>query len=171
MADLHRAIIGMTGSGKTFYAQQTAREFCRARCYTLVLHKPREVWPADCATWQTDDPERFRRMFWAAKRCACFIEMADADVDKYDREFHKMFSQGRHEGHRCFYLSQYGPQVHPIIRMNCTSLALFASNKPAAKQWAEEFNDDELMKACNLPPRWFYMKPSRYEPARLLTLA
>jgi hypothetical protein len=169
--ELHTASIGGTGSGKTFLNITKARQYRRDGIGTLILHKPREPWPAECASWQTDEPPRFLDMFWRAKRCACFMELADADVDKYDREFHRCFSMGRHEGHRCHYISQYGPQVHPIIRMNCTSLALFATNRRAAATWAEEFNDERLLRACELPPRVFFWKASRYEPARLLTLA
>ena len=169
MDDLHRAIIGCVGSGKTFSCQQTAREFYAAGVGVLVLHKPREPWPV--ASWQTDDVERFKRMYWAAKRCACFMELADADVNKYDDDFVRMFTLGRHEGHRNFFISQYGQQVNRVIRMNCSSLALFATGRTAAKAWAEEFNDEELLKACQLPPRWFYLKRSRYEPARLVTLS
>jgi hypothetical protein len=166
--DIHRAIVGGVGSGKTYYCQQTARAFKQAGIGVLVLHKPREPWPA--ASWQTDDPERFKTIYWKAKRCACFMELADADVSKYDGDFVKMFTLGRHEGNRNFYISQYSKQVHPVIRMNCSSLVLFATHRSAAKMWAEEFNDDELLKACQLPPRWFYLKRSRYTPAELVTL-
>ncbi|MDR1279502.1 MAG: hypothetical protein LBK99_01600 [Opitutaceae bacterium] len=166
MAEYHRAIIGSTGSGKTFYAQQCLTAFRRANIGSLVLHKPLEPWPG--ASWQTDDVEKFQRMFWASKRCACFMELADAAVDKYDDRFHRCFSMGRHWGHRCFYISQYGPQVHPVIRMNCTSLALFSVNRKAAATWAEEFNDETLMRAVTLPPFWFLLKANRFTPAQLI---
>jgi hypothetical protein len=168
---LHTAIIGTTGSGKTHLARNFAAIARAGGVSTLILHKPREIWPQNAADWQTDDPARYQSMFWRAKGCFCVMELADADVDKWDREFHKCFSQGRHEGHRCVYVSQYGPQVHPIIRINCDALALFATNKRAAATWAEEFNDERLMLAANLKPREFFWKPSRFDPARLLTLA
>ncbi|MBW7895160.1 MAG: hypothetical protein H3C27_08600 [Opitutaceae bacterium] len=167
----HRAIIGQTGSGKTHCARATAKTYRAAGTHTLVLHKPREVWPADCASWQTDDPARFLRMFWASRGCACFMELADADVSKWDTEFHRCFTQGRHEGHRCYYLSQRAAQVHPNIRENCESLCLFSVGRKAAKLWAEEFNDDALLGAVHLQPHWFWFKPSRYAPAQLLKLS
>jgi hypothetical protein len=98
------------------------------------------------------------------------MELADADVSKWDTRFHLCFTQGRHEGHRCFYMSQRAAQVHPNIRENCESLCLFAVSMKAARLWAEEFNDETLLGAVNLPPRAFYFKPSRFQPARLLTL-
>ncbi len=98
------------------------------------------------------------------------MELADADVDKWDARFHLCFTQGRHEGHRCFYISQRAGQVHPNIRENCESLCLFAVGMKAAKLWAEEFNDPALLGAVQLLPHSFLFKPSRYQPARLLKL-
>lgn len=162
---LHAAIVGQTGSGKTYAAQSEAREFIKGDVKTLVLHKPREPWPRTAASWQTDDPAKYLAMFWRAKRCACFMELADAGVSKWDTEFHKCFSQGRHEGHRCFFLSQRAATVHPTIRENCSALYLFSVAPAAAKLWAEEFNDLELLKAVTLPPTAFFYKPNRYTPA------
>jgi len=110
----HGAYLGMTTAGKTYGAQQSARDFRRRGIGVLVLHKPREPWPADCVSWQTDNPDEFLRMFWAARVCACFMELADADVEAADTRFHKCFTQGRHEGHRCYFLSQRAAQVHAL---------------------------------------------------------
>lgn len=169
----HRAIIGQTGSGKTHCAQQTAWEFRQRGVGVLVLHKPRELWPAGAVSWQTEDRDAFLRMFWAARQCACFMELADADVERSDDRFHKCFTQGRHEGHRCHYLSQRAAQVHPNIRENCESLCLFSVGMKGAKLWAEEFNDPELIGAASLKPveHFFYYKASRSVPARKMKLA
>lgn len=168
---MHRAIIGQTGSGKTHCAKATARDVRRSGRMTLILHKPREPWPADCVSWQTDDPALFLRMYWAAKNCDCFMELADADVSKWDTGFHRCFSQGRHEGHRNYYLSQRAAMVHPNIRENCSSLCLFSVPMKAARLWAEEFNDDTLLRAVQLPPHFFFFKPSRFAPAQLLKVS
>lgn len=169
----HRANIGQTGSGKTHCAQQTAREFRLRGIGVLVLHKPREPWPADCVTWQTDDPEKFLRMFWASRGCACFMELADADIEKSDDRFHRCFTQGRHEGHRCHYLSQRAAMVHPNIRENCESLCLFSVGMKGARLWAEEFNDLDLIGAAQLKPaqHLFFFKASRSVPAVRMKLA
>ncbi len=169
----HRAVIGQTGSGKTFAAQQMARDFRRRGVGVLGLHKPREPWPADCVSWQTADADEYLRMFWAARGCACFMELADADVEKSDDRFHRCFTQGRHEGHRCFYLSQRAAQVHPNIRENCESLCLFSVGMKGAKLWAEEFNDVALLGAASLDPKehYFFYKASRSpEPAKKIKL-
>lgn len=163
----HAAIIGQTGTGKTHAARSLARCFIASGVKTLALHKPREPWERAAASWQTPDPATFLPMFWKAKGCACFMELADAGVSKWDTEFHKCFSQGRHEGHRCFFLSQRAATVHPTIRENCSSLYLFAVPPAGARLWAEEFNDEELLKAVSLPPHIFFYKANRYTPAIL----
>lgn len=168
---MHRAIIGMTGSGKTHSAKGTARDVKASGRGVLVLHKPREPWPAECASWQTSDPAEFLRVYWASRSCDCFMELADADVSKWDEGFHKCFSQGRHEGHRNYYLSQRAAMVHPNIRENCSSLCLFAVPIKGARLWAEEFNDPTLLRAVTLPPFFFFFKPSRFSPAQLLKVA
>jgi len=170
---LHHAIIGLTGSGKTFYAQSLARVHRRAGTDTLVLHKEREPWPGDAVSWQTSDPEAMLRVFWRSKSCAVFLELADAEVGKYDERFHRCFSMGRHEGHRCYYLAQRGEQTHPTIRDNCSMLALFACTGRAARAWADEFNAAELLGAASLDPARhnFFLKTRGPSPARLLLLA
>lgn len=160
----HGAIIGMTTSGKTTLAMQFARDFRKLDIPTLVLHKPREAWSEECASWQTSDPEKFLAKFASCQGHACFMELADGSVDKYDSRFHKCFTEGRHDGHRCYYLSQRAATVHPAIRENCIQLCLFTVTSSAAKIWAEEFNDLGLMQAVDLPPYVFLHKENRYSP-------
>lgn len=169
----HAAIIGSTGSGKTYLAQDLARIALRRGRGVMVLHKEREPWPlpAGPLTFQTHNPEHFLAVYWRARSCDCFMELADADVDKFDSRFHRCFTQGRHEGHRNFYLSQRAAMVHPNVRENCASLYLFAVPIKGARLWADEFNDAALLAATTLPPRYFFHKPSRFRPARLCTLA
>ena len=159
----HAAIIGQTTSGKTFLGQQLAKGFQAAGVGVLVLHKPREPWPY--ANWQTSDPERFLAKFWQCQRCAVFMELADNGVSKWDERFHKCFTEGRHNGHRCFYLSQRAATVHPAIRENCESLYLFTVSAKAATVWSEEFCDTILLKASSIDQYHFLYKRNRYTPA------
>lgn len=161
----HGAIIGMTTSGKTTLAKEMAKAFRARGVETLVLRKPREVWPAASASWQTDDPERFLSAFWQSKSCACFMELSDGAVSKWDERFHKCFTEGRHEGHRCFYISQFASTVHPVIRGNCESLYLFTVDYDGAKKWSSSFCDVALLDAVKLPQFHFLMKANRYTPA------
>ena len=163
----HSTIAGMTQSGKTFAGMELAKGFRLAGVGTLILHKPLEIWPASAASWQTDDPEKFLWQFDRSRGCAVFMELSDAAISKFDERFHRCFTTGRHLGHRCHYMTQRASTVHPAIRENCTALYLFACAASAARVWAEEFNDDTLMRASTLPMYVFLHKPSRFEPAAI----
>lgn len=172
---IHEAIIGQTGSGKSHLAKRKAAGFRRAGIPVMVMHMDIEPWPAECHSWQSSDPAEFLRMFWASRGCAVFLEMADAEVNKWDVGFHRCFTKGRHFGHRCFFVSQRAAQVHPAIRENCSSLALFSVQAAPARLWSQEFNDNTLLQAASLKPNPphtfpFYYKANRFDPAQLLTL-
>lgn len=189
--DFHTACLGQTGSGKTFATQCIAASIITQGMKTIVLHKPDEPWSAASASWQTHDPEEYLRMYWASRNVACFMELSDADVGKYDKRFHDCFTRGRHGGRHNFYLSQRAAQVHPNIRENCASLLLFSVGKAAANLWAEEMNDPRLVSgpipssimtadqlagdvkcgAMALPKHYFFYKPNRYTSARLMKLS
>lgn len=166
----HGAIIGLTTTGKTTHGIQGAATFRKYNVPTLVLHKPREPWPEASASWQTEDPEEFLWKFARVQSHACFMELADGLVDKYDSRFHICFTQGRHDGNRCYYLSQRAATVHPAIRENCESIALFTVDWDAAASWAKTFVDRKLLEAPGLPPHCFLYKPNRYTPAMPLKL-
>lgn len=187
--DFHTAILGQTGSGKTYGAQQIARDLRRRGVGVIALHKHSEPWPADAVAWQTDSPERFAAMYWRCRSVAAFMELADADVSRFDGDFHRMFTRGRHLGIHNFYLSQRAALVHPNIRENCASLLLFSVGAKAAALWAEEMSDlalrDAEIPASILPPQiaanaerprgatglprhWFFYKANRFTPARLM---
>jgi hypothetical protein len=120
--------------------------------------------------WQTPDPETFLRKFWRCQNVVAFMEFADAKVEKFDDRFHDCFSQGRHNGIRCYFLSQRAAQVHPTVRENCSGLYLFSCGAKGAAVWAEEMCDDILLGAAGLQPFQFFLKANRYTPARLRVL-
>lgn len=182
----HGAIIGSTTSGKTFLARFLAREYMGKKAEVIALHKPREPWGKNEVVWQTQHvnlildkiEERNREnQNLIAKGInpiggfVVFLELSDAAAAKYDERIRKLFTEGRHDGHICHYLSQRGVQVHPDIRENCIRLYLFACLGNAAKEWATEFNDVELKKAGSLPPYYFAYKASRFAPTRICKLA
>lgn len=183
----HGAILGMSGSGKTFLARNLASGYKGAGRNVLSLHKPDEPWKQNEVTIQTshvdlflDKIEEIREeneiliesgMEAMCKSWVCFIELSDAEADKNDKRLHLLFSKGRHNGLKLYYLSQRGQSVHPNIRENCSELFLFSCYMKAAKNWSEEFCDDELLKAAKLPKYEFYHKKDRFTPAQLRKLA
>lgn len=173
----------MTESGKTFLARNLAKSFMQSDFNymghkVMVLRKPREEWQADECSFQTSDPEEFLREYRLQRRInwengtstVAFLELADADVEKFDKRFHKLFTTGRHDGFKLFYLTQRPAFVHPSIREQCRSLYLFAVDGKSVKDWVESFRDKSLMDAANLPQYEFLYKASRFENSRKIKL-
>lgn len=183
----HGAILGISGSGKTFLARHLGTGYKGGGRKVLCLHKPDEPWKASEVTIQTSDVELFLAKIDSireenqiliesgmADMCnswVVFIELSDAEADKNDKRLHLLFSKGRHNGLKLYYLSQRGQSVHPNIRENCSELFLFSCYMKAAKNWAEEFCDDVLLKAATLPKYEFYHKKDRFSPAVLRKLS
>lgn len=182
----HGAILGMSGSGKTFLARNLASGYINNKRQVLCLHKPDEPWKSSEVTLQTCYVDLFldeitKRVeeneiliqSGLSNMCislVCFIELSDAEADKNDKRLHLLFSKGRHNGLKLYYLSQRGQSVHPNIRENCSELFLFSCYYKAAKNWSEEFCDDDLLKAAKLPKFEFYHKKDRFSPAVLRKL-
>lgn len=171
----HGTIAGMTESGKTHLAKMALGPIFAKRVRVIVLHKPKEIWPKESCHWQTSDPEEFLAYYERVARynekegasAVAFMELSDSDATKYDIRFHKLFTQGRHDGFRCFFMTQRAASVHPAIRENCSLIYLFNCAVKAGIVWAEEFNDDKLKLTANLPAHHFICKQSRFAPAEL----
>ena len=69
-----------------------------------------------------------------------------------------MFTRGRHNGNRFFFVAQRFSQVEPTVREQCSFLWLFKVSESAAKQLSEEFADRAILAATNLPDRSFIFK-------------
>lgn len=172
----------MTGSGKTFAAWQHAAIKRTLGFNTLVLSKPGEVWPTAAATWQTQNPAEFLRVFRSNRSCVCYIEIADGGVEKNDTEFHACFTNSA-QLHQCFYLAQNRAQAHPGIRASCNELFLFKVDFEEADKWAKKFGEPVFLRgieidgkkyppATHLDKRWFYWKKDHFTPTgppRILT--
>jgi len=180
----HVAIIGLTGSGKTFLARQLARIYKNKGEEVLCLHKEKEPWLKNEVNLQTSNIEIFlqkieeRNMLNSSnsinsdslKGYVLFMELADADADKYDLRVRRLFRQGRHDGHKIHYLTQRSKTVHPDVRENCHELMLFACSANSAKEWSEEFNAPILKSAKSLPKYQFFHCRDRFTKPVLRTL-
>jgi len=181
----HAAIIGMTESGKTYLAKYLAKMYKSKGYETLALHKPDEPWSNEEVTKQTTDLDLLLDLIETRNEenkhkienlgfpsqlingYIVFMELSDANAEKYDSRIHSQFTAGRHKGHMLHYLSQRSAIVHPTIRENCGILYLFNCHSTQAKDWSIEFNDKELLNASKLPVHWFYHKKSRMQPVGL----
>lgn len=156
---IHGCFFGRTFTGKSHKAREVAAGFKRARVGVIALVPADQLhaWK-DCAHWVTADLDLFCAKVAASKRCAVFCELADAGADKFDDRIRAMFTRGRHDGHRIFFIAQRFSQVEPTVREQCAFLWLFKTAPKAAAVLAEEFADPALLAAAGLPDRSFVFK-------------
>jgi energy-coupling factor transporter ATP-binding protein EcfA2 len=159
----HGLFLGETGSGKTTLARACAGVFRRSGIGVLA-HIPAGVPPWPEADRCIYEPGRFIETANLARRCAIFIEMADASVSKYNEDFTKLATWARNLGHRCFFIAQRHTQINPTIRDQCGHLWLFRVGVKTASILAEEFVDPALEQAPDLAD-WHYLLKKRGVPA------
>lgn len=157
---MHSLILGMTLSGKTTLAKLLCKKLReRYEITTIVLD------PLNDPEWETDylvNNERdFLKLFNGLQSCAIFIDESGKAVGRYNTAMEQTATIGRHLGHKCFYLTQGGTQLAPIIRNQCSTLYLFTTAKSDCIKHANEWNQPELINGCTLAQGEFYMC-SRY---------
>ena len=138
----------MTESGKTTLAKHLAQRYKSNEVPVIVLDSLNDPeWVCD---YQTTDPDEFLRVFWASKRCACFIDEAGDAVGRFNTVMQKTATRGRQWGHSVHYISQRGVQIAPTVRDQCGHLFLLTSSLADSKVHANEWNQPELLKANQL---------------------
>jgi hypothetical protein len=138
----------MTESGKTTLAKRLAARYKSNDVPVVVLDSLND--PEWICDYQTTDPDEFLRVFWASKRCACFIDEAGDAVGRYDTAMQKTATRGRHWGHSVHYISQRGVQIAPTVRDQCGHIFLLTSSLADSKVHANEWNQPQLLKANSL---------------------
>ncbi len=151
---MHVLGVGMTMSGKSFLAKSIAASLKKKGIGVIALDPLRDPgWHAD---FVTDDAEKFLATVKASRRCAVFVDESGSTVGRYNPEMEWLATQGRHWGHRVYFLTQRGSQISPTIRDNCSELFLFRVSRKDAALWAEDFGFDELEQAASLPQYHFF---------------
>lgn len=158
----HVLIFGMTESGKTTLAKRLAHRYRQNGIPVIVLDSLNDPeWPSGDDTFQTTDPDDFLRVFWASKRCACFVDEAGDAVGRYNLVMQKTATRGRHWGHSVHFISQRGVQIAPTVRDQCSHLFLLTSSIADGKVHANEWNRPELLR-CNALGKGNYYHCTRF---------
>jgi hypothetical protein len=161
----HGAIFGETGSGKTYLASHKLARAFRAAGVGVLAHVPEgHHWEAASRVYH--DGEKFIPVVNASRRCAVFVEMSDAVVSRHDEDFTRLATWSRNLGHRCFFIAQRHTQINPTIRDQCGMLWLFRVGRKTASILAEEYVDDALLQASELPD-YHYIFKQRGQPATI----
>ncbi len=153
----HSLIIGATESGKSFLAKRLCQTYRKKGMGTLVLDPNGEGgWDCD---FRTDDPERFLAVAKRSRCCALFVDEAGAVFSRERNDpMQWVTTRSRHNGHFSFLIGQRFDQIPPTTRNNCANLFLFIVSRTDSRYWADQFADEELAKAFQLPRYHFYQK-------------
>lgn len=158
----HVLIFGMTESGKTTLAKRLAQRYRAHGIPVVVLDSLNDPeWPSGRDTFQTTDPDEFLRVFWASKRCACFIDEAGDAVGRFNTVMQRTATRGRHWGHSVHFISQRGVQIAPTVRDQCGHIFLLTSSVADGKVHANEWNRPELLR-CNSLGKGNYFHCTRF---------
>jgi hypothetical protein len=155
----HCLIVGMTESGKTTLAKRLAARYKSNGVPVIVLDSLNDPeWNGD---FQTTDPDEFLRVFWASKRCACFIDEAGDAVGRYNTVMQRTATRGRHWGHAVHFISQRSIQLAPTVRDQCGHIFLLTSSVKDGKVHADEWNQPKLA-TCNQLKKGNYFHCTRF---------
>jgi len=144
----HTLIAGTTESGKTTLAKMMCAAYAETGIKRIVLDPMNDPgWNAD---FQTRDANEFLRVMKASRQCACFVDEGSENVGRYDTEMHWCATQARHLGHRVTFICQAPTQIAPVVRNNCSQVAVFRIAPNDAKVLAECYTQPSLRDAIYL---------------------
>lgn len=155
-------------SGKTTLAQKIVEEHRKAGFGILVFD------PMDDPDWKCDRQftqfEPFLECAYKATRCLLVVEECGTVVGQYPKpRVEWLGTRARHWGHRTLFIGQAPVQISATMREQCATLFAFKTNKRRAQMWADEFIDDDILKAQELEQYQFIHKV-RFQPCKIQKL-
>ncbi len=170
MRATHTIIVGETESGKSVCAKKIAASYKAHGIGVVVLDPYKD--PAWNADFITKDPAEFMALVRdpdQCLQCAIFVDEAGRMLGRYDEEFNWLTCESRHLGHVAHLISQRAQHISPNVRTQCATLYCFRLAPKDAKQYAEDFNCLELLKASELP-QGHCIRVQRFQPTQYLRM-
>ncbi len=152
-------ILGRSEHGKSSLSKALARKFKAVRRRVLVYDILLDQWDAD---YVTDDEEEFLDIFFGSFDLICFVEEGGETANKKTRDMVYTATRGRHQvgeegfGNSTYYSCHRLNQLDVTLRAQCPELFLFASRYDDAKDLAQDYGHNRLLKAPRLKPGEFY---------------
>jgi hypothetical protein len=155
-----RAVIdGPSESGKTTVAIWQARlQWQRHHRRSIVFDpwKREHTWGPWAIVF--DDIETFKKAVWKTKGFAIFWDESTDSLNRHAREDRAFFTAIRHNHPALFVMVHDYAVLSPVMRSSITEAFLFRQSSNRAKQWAEQFADDDILKASELAQYEFIHK-------------
>ena len=154
----HWLIVGGTQTGKTTLAKELASQYSAVGIPVVVCDPFGPAgWGARYWTKDIDDFLAFAHDPRVCLRCALFVDeggMMLGGKNKWDNSYSWLTTTSRHHGHVSHVISNKGISVAPVLRENCSNLAVFNIHVDYAKELARDFNRDIILKANRLAKGW-----------------
>jgi len=151
---MHSLITGITGTGKSTFGKILACQYKQAGKNVLVLDPFYKDGDTTNAGWDCDfitaDPQQFLQIVFANKNCVIFIDESGQVIGRWGGVMNNIATQGRHNGHKIYFITQRPKQIDINSRTQCTRLFTFRLSLDDAKMLAREFADPLLENACEL---------------------
>lgn len=160
----HTLIIGQTECGKTTLAKQLAKQYAKADIPIVVLDPLRDPeWPTTLVFTKSEAFFQYVRDPKECRKCALFVDEAGISLNRYDDTLQWLTTTSRHHGHRSHLLAQRAEMVNKTMRSQCGTLITFAINPKDAKEYALDFNCEDIFHKAPSLERFQYMVVSRFE--------
>ena len=127
---VHHAILGMTGTGKSWFLKRTAKPLLKHKQRVLVWSGVADPdWPKGCrVTFEFDeleewlsDPEHFGSFIMLDEAADLFTDTSE----KTHPNIWRLARKGRHRGFSVLYATQYPVGLPRSVRSNCGNLRCF----------------------------------------------
>lgn len=136
----------MSGSGKT----ELAKAICAKSKRDTLVYDPFYD-PEWKATLKTDEMDIFWPAVWHSLNTDIFIDEAGGVLDPHNKAHDKLATQTRIRGHIVTFITQRGAQISPTVRDQCSEIYFFKQALEDLKVYAKAFDNDEILKARDLP--------------------
>lgn len=165
------AILGGSECGKSTLASGYVRGQWRFERRRGIVFDP---WIADekpidwgPGAWKTGAFDRWRRSVMTGPRGCVAVWDEGTSYGGRDRENVELFSAIRHRHPFMIFLGHRFDTMLPVMRACLTHVALAKCNPVDAKEWAEHFADDQVMRATELDQYEFLIKRP-FNPVRIV---
>lgn len=87
--------------------------------------------------------------------CFIVIDEAYVELDRYDKNQEWLGKSSRHFGHACLFIGHNLVDITKGIRQQCTQIFIMGCSLSDAKDLANTFDDQRILKATKLPTGHF----------------
>ncbi len=156
---MHTLILGITKSGKTYFAKRLAELSKRRGRRVIVLDVLGDSWPCD---YQTRDAAEFQRILQANYNCDAYADESGLSIGrgKSAQNVGWLATQSRHWGHKLHFIVQHYSFLDLMIRSQCDEHVIFRCSQKSAEAIAEEIGQPLAATAPQLEQYCcYYFKP------------